>query len=172
MLQLKQQQLQICIQQVIADRERALEEKQVFISAVQQWIEVFADDLPLNEVIELETVETDLNNIAGVDIPVFQSCSFRVADYDLFSAPFWLEKGLQAIQEQCRIELRIRIFDKQIELLSDELRRTNQRVNLFEKILIPQTRENIRRIRITLSDQQTAAVARGKICKKKILERG
>jgi len=38
-------------------------------------------------------------------------------------------------------------------------------VNLFEKVLIPQARENISRIQIHLADAERAAVVRSKIMK-------
>ena len=60
----------------------------------------------------------------------------------------------------------------QVELLDKELRATSQRVNLFEKVKIPEARENIRVIGVYLGDQQTAAVVRGKISKKKLKEAG
>ena len=56
----------------------------------------------------------------------------------------------------------------QIERLNAELRTTTQRVNLFEKVKIPESRQNIKRIRIYLGDQQTAQVVRGKIAKRKV----
>ena len=56
------------------------------------------------------------------------------------------------------------------ELLEAELRTTSQRVNLFEKVKIPEAKENIRIIQVFLGDQQTAAVVRGKISKKKLVE--
>jgi len=59
----------------------------------------------------------------------------------------------------------VRILERQQRLFSEELRITTQRVNLFEKVKIPETRENIRSIRIYLGDEQTAAVVRGKIAK-------
>ena len=60
-----------------------------------------------------------------------------------------------------------KILEKQYALLLAELVTTTQRVNLFEKIKIPECKENIRRIRIYMSDQETGAVARSKIAKKK-----
>ena len=59
---------------------------------------------------------------------------------------------------------------KQETLLENELRATSQRVNLFEKVKIPEAKENIRVIGVFLGDQQTAAVVRGKISKKKLVE--
>ena len=49
--------------------------------------------------------------------------------------------------------------------MAEELRTTSQRVNLFEKVKIPECRENIRVIKIAIGDEQTAAVTRGKIAK-------
>ena len=60
------------------------------------------------------------------------------------------------------------IIARQRDLLADELRLTTQRVNLFEKVKIPETRADIKRIGIYLGDQQTAQVVRGKISKKKV----
>ena len=57
-----------------------------------------------------------------------------------------------------------------MDLLGKERRLTSQRVNLFEKVKIPEAKENIRMISIYLGDQQTSAVVRGKIAKKKRLE--
>ncbi|MEW6550089.1 MAG: V-type ATP synthase subunit D, partial [Spirochaetota bacterium] len=56
------------------------------------------------------------------------------------------------------------------ELLTQELRTTTQRVNLFEKVKIPETLGEIKKIGIYLGDQQTAQVVRGKISKKKVEE--
>jgi len=61
------------------------------------------------------------------------------------------------------------VLTRQRELLAQELRITSQRVNLFEKVKIPEARNNIRMIRIYLGDQQTAAVVRGKMSKSKLV---
>ena len=54
------------------------------------------------------------------------------------------------------------------DLLSEELRQTNIKVNLFEKRMIPECRENIRRIKIFLGDQEIAAICNAKIAKDKL----
>jgi V/A-type H+-transporting ATPase subunit D len=64
----------------------------------------------------------------------------------------------------------MKVLEEQIELLREELRVTSQRVNLFEKVKIPEAKHNIRVIQIFLGDQQTAAVVRGKISKNKIVK--
>ena len=57
---------------------------------------------------------------------------------------------------------------EQVRLLMRELRTTTQRVNLFEKVKIPETKANIKAISVYLGDQQVAAVVRGKISKKNL----
>jgi V/A-type H+-transporting ATPase subunit D len=62
------------------------------------------------------------------------------------------------------------VIKKQIEILERELRVTTQRVNLFEKVKIPECMDNIRKISIYLGDQMANAVGISKVAKKKIEE--
>jgi V/A-type H+-transporting ATPase subunit D len=105
-----------------------------------------------------------------VNIPIFEDLSFRDIPYDLGSYPLWVDRGIEALKEIAGFDAIITVLEKQIQLLSHELRVTSQRVNLFEKIKIPEAKDNIRRISIALGDQQTAAVVRGKIAKNKLVK--
>jgi V/A-type H+/Na+-transporting ATPase subunit D len=89
--------------------------------------------------------------------------------YDLMFYPLWVDAGVQKLKELFSADMELTILKKQAELLGEELRITTQRVNLFEKVKIPDTKENIRRINIFLGDQQTAAVVRGKLSKNKLV---
>jgi V/A-type H+-transporting ATPase subunit D len=102
-----------------------------------------------------------------VDVPVFVSLSFDEDLPDLFTTPLWLDAAAEALRKLLELRLRGEILEQQQQRLEDELRTTTQRVNLFEKVKIPQCRENIRVIGIYLGDQQTAAVGRSKIAKRK-----
>ena len=82
--------------------------------------------------------------------------------------PLWVDRAIEEIKKILALNSEISILNEQANLLSEELRITTQRVNLFEKVKIPESRENIRVIQIFLGDQQTAAVVRGKISKNKI----
>ena len=78
--------------------------------------------------------------------------------------------GIEALKESARYDAMVKTLTEQVELLGKELRTTSQRVNLFEKVKIPEAKENIRVIGIYLQDQQTSAVVRGKIAKKKLVK--
>ena len=144
------------------------------INGVQDWISVFAENRSLEDgkkvdsLVKADKVIRRQGNIAGVTIPIFEDLSFMNIEYPVEDYPLWVDRAVVLLKEAARITALMKTLEVQIELLGKELRTTSQRVNLFEKVKIPEAKENIRRIGIYLGDQQTAAVVRGKIAKKKL----
>lgn len=132
------------------------------------WVKLLAEDVALHEKVRLVRVHTREGNIAGVAIPIFERAEFAVAEYDLFATPLWVDRAVEMIQAIGTLRAQQLILAEQKRRLGHELRVTIQRINLFEKVKIPECRENIRRIQIYLGDQQANAVARGKIAKGKL----
>ena len=168
-LMLKKQQLQMEIRKIEAQQAELRRNRELRFREILRWIAVFGEDVAFSELLKVASLETEIGNIAGVDIPVFRDIRFEVAEYDLFELALWVDTAIEKVQELASLDARIDILEKQSELLGEELRVTSQRVNLFEKVKIPETRENIRMIQIYLGDEQTAAVVRGKIAKKKLV---
>jgi V/A-type H+/Na+-transporting ATPase subunit D len=167
-LTLKKQQLQIEIAKAasaVKELEGSISE---LLNSVAQWAAVFGEDIALQELIKIGQVRTSTENIAGVDLPVFDSVDLQIREYDLMSTPLWLDFGIEAVKKLVNLRLQSMVMQKKQALLAEELSITTQRVNLFEKIKIPESRENIRKINIVLGDMQTAAVVTGKIAKHKI----
>ncbi|MBO7742192.1 MAG: V-type ATP synthase subunit D [Victivallales bacterium] len=168
-LQLKKQQLQQEVRQtreILAklDEESRLE------------LERHADDLALLSNCDFDSFgalrrviewRVENRNIAGTEVPVFSGLDFLRTEYDLFEAPLWFEELLELAENQTRHRLHRQLVAEQLESIENELRTVNQRVNLFEKVKIPDAQENIRRINIYLGDQQTNSVGRSKIAKAK-----
>ncbi len=118
--------------------------------------------------VEIIRVETGSENVAGVDIPLFQQVVFASSGYSLFDTPIWFEAAIEGIKGLLSIRERIAIAEEKKRLLEKELREVSIRVNLFEKILIPRAQGNIKKIKIFLGDQQLAAISQAKVAKKKI----
>ena len=116
-------------------------------------------------------VKKHMENVAGVDIPIFEKVIFQESDHFLFDTPVWLDSATAGLRELIVLRERCRIAEEKKEALEKELRDVSIRVNLFEKILIPRAEANIRKIRIFLGDQQMAAVCQAKVAKQKIQER-
>ena len=173
MLQLKQQQLQSTILQTRQEYERVQQAADACEKKISTYRSVLNDPAGLNiaDLSEPEEVKTGRKNIAGVNVPLFESATFPQATYSLFGTPPWVDQAVNDLRERNRHLAELEIIERRLELLQAELRKVMQRVNLFEKIIIPETRENIRRIRIALGDRMTAAVARAKIAKKKLEEK-
>lgn len=167
-LQLKKQQLQMVIRQVEQEYQNLVREKDQLRHDLMQWIGVFNDGIDLTPYAEVERIESSTGNIAGIDIPVFDELQFVDRRWDLVAMPPWVDAGVEALRSVLRLDAQLKVLREQLRLLGDELRVTTQRVNLFEKVKIPETKENIRMIRIYLGDQQTAAVVRGKIAKRNL----
>ena len=177
-LQLKKQQLQAVVMQVTAQLEQVARQRQAAVAGLDDWVAVFAenDSFPaekrLDALIRPRHVVCGEQNIAGVTVPVFQELSFEDIRYDVADYPLWVDTAAVRLREIARLDALEKTLRRQIELLERELRATAQRVNLFEKVKIPEAKENIRDIGIYLGDQQTSAVVRGKIAKKKLQEVG
>jgi V/A-type H+-transporting ATPase subunit D len=169
-LQLKKQQLQLEIvhqQSALKERKNSLSEKE---KSAENWLGLLGEALEIKQWLIPEKIITTKKNIAGVDVPVFERVDFEPAEYDLFLTPLWVDAGLETLRDMVSLQEEIRVIEKGISLLKHELRITAQRVNLFEKIKIPEATEAIRLIKIYIGDQMTNAVGRSKIAKNKIEE--
>lgn len=115
-------------------------------------------------------VEKRYENIAGVDVPYLDSVQFKDVSYSLFDTPPWLEGMIKVVRRAARVQIETNVAREKKRALENELREVSIRVNLFEKILIPRTKRNIKRIKVFLDDQQLAAVSQAKVAKRKIEE--
>lgn len=175
-LQLKKQQLQSVIMGIRQELERKEAERIQMIGDLDDWVAVFAEneifdeEKRLDQLVQPDKVIVKDENIAGLTIPAFEELTFKDINYDVDDYPLWVDTAVFKLREIARLDALVSTLRKQTELLEKELRTTSQRVNLFEKVKIPEAKENIRVIQVYLGDQQTAAVVRGKISKKKLVE--
>lgn len=166
-LRIKKQQLQREIERTQAELRLAREQSDTLLGEIEEWVELFAEDVGLEGLLELERIEVRWDNVAGVDIPVFVKAHTRIVHYDLFSVPPWVDHALAALQKVVEFSSHQEVLKEQGRRLQRELRMTAQRVNLFERIKIPETQGNIRRISVHLGDQQTAAFGWALVVKRK-----
>ena len=170
-LQLKKQQLQAVVMQVTVQLEQVARQRQAAVAVFAE-NDSFPAEKRLETLVRPKHVVCGEENIAGVVVPVFQELSFEDIQYDVADYPLWVDTAAVRLREIARLDALEKTLRRQVELLEQELRATAQRVNLFEKVKIPEAKENIRVIGIYLGDQQTSAVVRGKIAKKKLQEVG
>jgi V/A-type H+-transporting ATPase subunit D len=169
-LQLKKQQLQLEIvnqQGMLRERKNFFAEKE---NSAENWSGLLVEAPEITRWLIPDAILSTRKNIAGIDIPVFERVHFEPAEYDTFLTPLWVDAGLETLRDMVSVREDIRVIERGIAILKHELRITTQRVNLFEKVKIPEAKEAIRLIKISLGDQMTNAVGRSKIVKNKIEE--
>ena len=166
MLQLKKQQLQGEIAGIVAKAETTSAKERAVRSDLNRWVGLFATDENLIAgLVKVKDVKTGSANIAGVTIPTFESIDTEVRDIDPWATPAWVDNAVETTTQVLSLQCERAIYEKQRQLVEEELQLTSQRVNLFEKVKIPACKEAIRVIKIAIGDEQTAAVTRGKIAK-------
>lgn len=161
--------------QLIAERAKAARAIETTEAEITELLQKVQEGLPMgsNEEVNIENlvhiarVELGEENVMGVRLPLIREVELKRADYALLAKPEWVDGFAWRMEEMLQIRLRIQVERRRLMMLDEAVRTITQRVNLFDKVLIPQTRSNIRRIQIFLADGERAAVVRAKIAKGK-----
>lgn len=170
-LTLKKQQLQMEIRSIEANARAVRAKREELEREFEIWIGVFSEeDAFAPDMVTVRNIRKGVGNIAGVTIPVYEGADFARGDYDLYETPLWIDMAADRMERALSLDLEAEVLDEQVRLLQKELLTTSQRVNLFEKVKIPETKNNIKKISIYMGDQQVSAVVRSKISKKKIAQ--
>ena len=169
MLQLKKQQLQGEIAGIVQKAEETSAKERAIRADLDRWVGLFATDEDLIAgLVKVREVKTGVANVAGVAIPTFESIDTDVREVDPWSTPAWVDNAVETTTQVLSLQCERAIYEEQRRLVELELQLTSQRVNLFEKVKIPECKEAIRKIKIAIGDEQTAAVTRGKIAKGRV----
>lgn len=168
-LVLKKQQIQSEILKVRAERQILDDKLAEKIRLSDGWATLFSESIPgpITRLIKVGNIQRGLRNVAGIKLPTVSNVEYEISDFSRLSSPAWVDAGLDFLKELLELREQVKILHEQEKLLQKELRKVTQRVNLFEKVMIPLAKENIRQIRIALAEEQTAAVGRSKIAKAK-----
>ncbi len=164
--------------QLIGERNRAVQTLQRTREEIKQYTEQVGERLPMlsNKEIELSNMvildgaQLVEENVVGTLLPKLQAIEVTVADYPLLTKPHWVDNVVVELTAALELNVRAQVEERRLALLENAVRTITQRVNLFDKVLIPRTRRNIKYIRIYLSDAERAGVVNSKIAKRKRLE--
>lgn len=107
----------------------------------------------------------------GVNLPFLDQIFFKPCEYRLVNTPVFTEAAFYYLTEKIIAFEKLAVAEEKKKILEEELQKVSIRVNLFEKVLIPKTLENIKKIKVFLQDQELAAISRAKVAKTKALKR-
>ena len=149
----------------LAGIQTDLEELQGLVAA--QLPMVSNELVDLTKLVEVTGVELATENVVGAHVPVLKSFKCETRPYGYLARPHWVDNTVVRLREMLELKVRIQVARRRFELLEVAARKITQRVNLFEKVLIPRTRLSIKRIRLFLSDAERISVVQAKIAKGK-----
>jgi V/A-type H+-transporting ATPase subunit D len=170
-LDLKRRQLTMETQKALEEHAEAVARIDALETRIGEELPMLADEsLHLRDLVVVKGYMLGEQNIVGVRLPILESLDCEVADYSPLATPAWLDILVQRLKDAKTCRLRAEIAARRLDILRLQLRRITQRVNLFEKILIPTAHKNIQRIRIYLGETERAAVVTSKLAKSKQLQ--
>jgi V/A-type H+-transporting ATPase subunit D len=151
----------------LTDIDRALSE---LLAAVGEDLPMLANlGIQLDGLARVREVRMGSEQILGMNLPVLCSVDIAVAEYGYLTTPHWVDAVMSRLRAAMRLTLSRQVESERLAILERALKRVNQRVNLFEKVLIPQTRQTVKAIQVGLADAEKAAVVRAKLAKSKRL---
>jgi len=127
------------------------------------------DKVDLTELVIVSNVDLERQNVMGAHLPVLTTVSVDIRPYSFLAKPHWVDGVAAKLKDLLTLRIQIQVEQQRLELLNAAVRTVTQRVNLFDKVLIPQAKKNIKKIKIYLSDLETAAVVNAKLAKDKHL---
>ena len=167
-LDLKRRQLTMEAKKAQEDYAAAQSAVDALETRIGQELPMLADkELRLGGLVQLKSFKVVEQNVVGVKLPFLDSIDCTVANYSRLATPPWVDTLVQRLKDAAEQRIRAEIAGERQRILQIQVRRITQRVNLFEKILIPTAKRNIQNIRIFLGDAERASVVTSKLAKKK-----
>jgi V/A-type H+/Na+-transporting ATPase subunit D len=167
-LELKRQQLTAEYKkavQVLAEAEQGADQASRALTALLPILG--SARMQLSGLVRIRHVEVAEEDVLGLRLPTLRAVEFDTADYALLATPFWFDDLAVCLKDMVTYRLQLQVYRERIARMQGAVRRVTQRVNLFEKVLIPNAKRDIARIQIFLSDVERAAVVTSKIAKGK-----
>jgi V/A-type H+-transporting ATPase subunit D len=172
-LDLKRKQLLAARVRARSERAEAAQTLQQLEQKVLRNLPMLADaELQVEQLLSVERIELEQVNLVGIRLPRIAVLELVPQPFSRLATPHWLDPLVQLLMRATRLRLELQVLDRRLELLEHGLQKTTQRLNLFDKVLIPRAEKNIRRIRIALADAERAGVVTSKIAKSKRLKAG
>ena len=167
-LDLKRQQLMVEFKNAERTLGATRREIDEFVASLEGLLPLLgATAMDLSGYVGVEAVVIGEENVLGVRLPVLHDIEFGVEEYSTLAKPFWVDTLVDCVQQMSELRIREQVHRERVARLDEAVRRITQRVNLFEKVLIPTAQKSIHRIHIYLADAERAAVVRSKIVKAK-----
>ncbi len=171
-LDLKRRQLQVELTKAEQALSRSEKRRQELIGRIGQQLPMLASpEFPVAGLVTVESLEVSQENVVGTRLPKLGKVTLKKRDYSDLGTPHWIDALVERLEQMTRNHFELEVARLRAEALRQAVRKVTQRVSLFDKVLIPEARQAIKRIQLALDESEREAVIRSKIIKRKSASR-
>ena len=167
-LKAKETALRLEVKRIAGEIEEVKEQQEKNIKLQGQFIALWSE---MPDILSLKTANIRLKNIAGVKIPVLEDVDFDESSISLANQPPWIPTGLSLLKEQIILGIEIKVKERQFDILNYARKKTTQKVNLYEKVQIPDYKQAMLKIKRFLEDAENLSKSAQKIVKQRNVEK-
>jgi V/A-type H+-transporting ATPase subunit D len=120
----------------------------------------------------IKQIITQPVKIAGITVPELKEIVWDIREFSKFNKPVWVTSGILLLKDLSKDVAQMDVLRKAVEILERARRKTTQKVNLYEKVQIPEYSAAILKIKRYLEDVENLEKAAQKITKQRMAAGG
>ena len=163
-LKSKEAALRLEVRKITAEIELLKEEYQKLVKENQNY-NGFWTDFP--EIVKIKKINSDQKNIAGVKVSILSNIDFSIENVSLFNMPSWIRLAISMFERLMTIQVKIEMTEARLNALAYARKKTTQKVNLYEKVQIPEYKTAIIKIKRYMEDEDNLSKSSQKIVKER-----
>lgn len=163
-LKSKEAALRLEVRKITAEIDLLKEEYALLVKENQNyngfWIE-------FPQIVRIKKINSELKNIAGVKVSILSNIDFDIENVSLFNMPSWIRLAISMFERLMTIQVKIEMTQARLNALAYARKKTTQKVNLYEKVQIPEYKQAIIKIKRYMEDEDNLSKSSQKIVKER-----
>lgn len=163
-LKSKEAALRLEVRKITAEIDLLKEEYEMIVKENQNY-NGFWMEFP--KIVKIRNIISEQKNIAGVRVAILNKIDFALEQISLFNMPSWIRLAISMFERLMTIQIRIEMTEARLNALAYARKKTTQKVNLYEKVQIPEYRMAIIKIKRYMEDEDNLSKSSQKIVKER-----
>lgn len=163
-LKSKEAALRLEVRKITAEIDLLKEEYDMIVKENQNY-NGFWTEFP--KIVKIKNIISEQKNIAGVRVAILNKIDFALEQISLFNMPSWIRLAISMFERLMTIQIRIEMTEARLNALAYARKKTTQKVNLYEKVQIPEYRMAIIKIKRYMEDEDNLSKSSQKIVKER-----
>ena len=163
-LKSKEAALRLEVRKITAEIDLLKEEYEMIVKENQNY-NGFWTEFP--KIVKIRNIISEQKNIAGVRVAILNKIDFALEQISLFNMPSWIRLAISMFERLMTIQIRIEMTEARLNALAYARKKTTQKVNLYEKVQIPEYRIAIIKIKRYMEDEDNLSKSSQKIVKER-----